>query len=392
MNDAVAVVLGMGPTALSIVRGLGRRGVKVYGIGLSRWEVALRSRYCTPLGAIDPRHEPERLCRRLIEFAEEHPDTTKVLYASGDECVAFIGEHHVELARHYSFSKLGPDTVELFLNKERFYRACVEHGVPAPFTLVPTSPDDLTAFIASGCFPCILKPKYYHKWAPKHGLTKVIYCQRATDLLAQGDSLGSRIADFVVQEVIPGPEEEIYVFAAYFDRSGQPHGAFVGQKIRQYPVGFGTTTAMRAASVPQIEEQSVGFLQKLGYQGLCDVEYKYDRRTNAFRIIEINPRIGRWYGIVEASGHDTVYCSFLDLSGVSLPPLPTSKTRPMTWVFASRDFLSLAASKRFALVEVLRSYGGPVTWCIWARDDVKPFFAYIGEMATKGLGALRKYV
>jgi D-aspartate ligase len=90
-----------------------------------------------------------------------------------------------------------------------------------------------------------------------------------------------------------GPETDIYVFAAYFDKSASPHGIFTGQKIRQYPIGFGTTTMMKTTYKPELVEMSVEFLKKLGYQGLCDVEFKYDRRDDTYKIIEINPRLGR---------------------------------------------------------------------------------------------------
>ena len=389
MNDAIAVVLGMGPTALSLVRSLGRRGVKVYGIGLSRWEVALRSRYCTPLGAIDPRQEPERLLECLLQFARNQSSRRRLLlYPTGDECVVFVGEHHAELASSYSFSRLDPETIELFLNKERFHRACREHGMPTPLTLAPTSLDELRDWVAKGPFPCILKPKYYHRWAVQHGLAKVIYCQSAGELLGHAHLLGPRITDFIVQEVVTGPEENIYVFAAYFDQGSQPHGVFVGQKVRQYPVGFGTTTMMRTAKAPDIERRSVSFLKGLGYQGLCDVEYKYDSSMRIFKIIEINPRIGRWYGLVEAAGCETVYYSYLDLAGSPIPNTSGGRARSVTWAFVPRDVLAVLTDKRGSCLRAIESYRRPMTWCIWSRDDPKPFFAYFAEMASKGWRAL----
>lgn len=391
-KGSAAVVLGMGPTSLGLVHALGRKGVPIYGIGLNRFELSLSSRYCRRLGAIDPRYEPERLLELLIRFGQQNAKDTKlILYPTGDECVVFIGEYHEELSKYYTFSRLNPEILELFLNKACFYEACLQHGLPAPATYIPEKPSDLGEIAKKLSFPCIVKPKYYHRWAIQHGLTKVIYCKDASELLNCRYDLSEDITEFIVQEVIDGSEEDIYVVAGYFDRNSMPHGLFVGRKIRQYPVGFGTTTMIKTAFVPELKERSVTFLQKVNYQGLVDVEYKYDKRANTFYIVEINPRLGRWYGIVEAAGHDTVYYSYLDLTD---QPIPHDSAKPgkVTWAFVSRDVLSVLKNKRWHTLDVFRSYAGPRTWCIWAKDDTKPFFAYFAEIINKSLKLLRQRV
>ena len=388
MNDSAAVVLGMGPTALGLVRALGRKGVKVFGVGLNRFEVSLYSRYCQGLGAIDPRFQPDKLLDLLLAFGQKNSRYTKlILYPSGDECVVFIAENHIALSHYYTFSKLNPDILELFLNKWTFYEACIEHGLTAPATFRVESEKDLSQIAKNVSFPCIMKPIYYHRWAMKQGLNKAVYCKDLSDLLDSGSRLSENLTELIIQEVIEGREDNIYVVAAYFDRNSKPHGIFVGQKIRQYPVGFGTTTLIRTAEVPGLAEMSVDFLQKVRYQGLVDVEFKYDRRTDTFYIIEINPRLGRWYGIVEAAGHDTVYYSYLDLTDQPIPD-DVSKSRQVKWVFVLRDVLSVANNKVWGFSNVFRSYAGTKTWCIWARDDIRPFFAYFGEVISKGLKRL----
>lgn len=389
MSDAIVVILGMGPTSLSLVRALGRKGVSIYGVGLNPYELTLSSRYCRRLGAIDPRNHPEEVLNLLLKFGQKHSKHTKlVLYPTGDECVVFIGENHTALSQYYVFSRLNPDVLELFLNKARFYEACLEHNLPAPLTFIPKEPIDLKEIAKKISFPCIMKPKYYHRWAMKHGLAKVIYCNNSVELLGCLEGLSENASDFIVQEVIDGPEEDIYVVAAYLDRKGIPHGVFVGQKIRQYPVGFGTTTLIRSAKAPELKALTVDFLQKVGYQGLVDVEFKYDRRTGSFFIIEINPRLGRWYGIVEAAGHDTVHYSYLDLTDQQIPD-DVVDSKPTTWAFFIRDVLSILKNKRWHSADLFQSYAGPRTWCIWARDDITPFFAYFGEIIAKAIKTLQ---
>lgn len=379
-----AVVLGMGPTSLGLVRALGRKGISVYGIGLSKYELALSSKYCKSIGAADPRYEPDKMLDILVKFGRENcRDNKFILYPTGDECVVFIGENCEILSKYFIFSKLNPEIVELFLCKGAFYNACLEYDMSTPVSFLPESIEELTNISNEINYPCIAKPKYYHKWAMTHGLVKGVVCHNSNELLAFGSRFEADINDFIVQEILNGPETDIYVVAAYFDKNSNPHGVFVGNKIRQYPIGFGTTTMMKSDYKPDLISLSVEFMKKIGYQGLCDIEYKFDRKDNTFKIIEINPRLGRWYGIVEAAGHDTIYYSFLDLTDQPIPDMAI-ESRNVTWALTSRDFFAILKNKQWSIGSAMRSYAGPKTWCVWAKDDIKPFFAYFGEMAIKG--------
>ena len=382
----------MGPTSLSLVRALGRKNIPVYGIGLTKFEAALSSKYCKSIGAADPNHAPDKMLALLLEFAGSNSfDKKPVLYPTGDECVVFIAKNYEVLSKFYKFSTLNEQISELFLDKGIFYKACLQHGLPTALSLLPSTVEELSYLSKDINYPCIMKPRHYHEWALTHGLVKGIVCNNEAQLLHNSRQYRDTLDQFIIQEIITGPETDIYVFAAYFDRTSHPHGIFIGNKIRQYPVGFGTTTMMKTAEDAEIIEMSVQFLESVNYQGLCDVEYKLDRKTNTFKIIEINPRMGRWYGIVEASGLDTIYYSFLDLTDQPIPN-QNIEIKPVTWAFVSRDIPAIINNKSWSLSSATRSYSGRKTWCIWAMDDVKPFFAYFSEMAMKVLRQLtRKY-
>jgi len=385
MKQRPAVVLGMGPTSLCLVRALGRKGVLVYGVGLNPYEVSLSSKYCRALGAIDPRYNPEGLLALLIRFGKKFGSSAKpVLYPTGDECVVFMSAYAKALSMHFVFSNVNEQLIEILLNKAKFYEICQQYDFATPPTYLPQNRDDLIAISETISFPCIIKPKYYHDWAMKHGLKKVVFCQDRNDYAKGVINLQENADQVIVQEVIEGPESDIYVVAGYFDKKSNPHGLFSGRKIRQYPVGFGTTTKMETVDMPDLIKQSVRFLKKIKYDGLVDIEFKYDRKTETFYVIEINPRLGRWYGIVEAAGHDSMYYSYLDLTGQTIPG-DQKRSTPVVWSFVVRDVLAIAGSRNRHFRDVIQSYRGPRTWCIWSNDDIKPVFAYFLEMIFKAV-------
>lgn len=390
MKESVAVVLGMGPTALAIVRGLGRKGIKVYGIGLSSSEVSFRSRYCTKLFAIDPRHNPGLLCERLVKFAERDPTKKKVLYPSGDECVAFISEYDAILKKYYLYSNLSWKTAKAFLSKKAFYQLCLDSQVPTPRTVFPKSFDEALAFQNSVSYPCFLKPIYYHLWAEEFGLRKGFVCKDKVEYARNLQKVKHVIGNIMIQEIVEGPEDRLRMFIAYMDRQGNAHGIFTGRKIRQFPPGFGTGTAFLSSPEPDIMEPSIRLLKRAQYQGMVEVEYKWCQTEQQYKVIEANIRPCRLGGLVEASRVDTLYQSFLDLTGHKLKG-SRSQTYGIKWLFPARDILAIVGglmNKRFTFREVVQSYRKPRTWCIWAKDDPIPFFAYFREMMSKGMKSL----
>jgi len=388
MDESIAVVIGLGPTGLSIARGLGRKGVKVYGISLSNLEVANNSRYCVKICTVDPRRNPDLMCRNLVKFAEQHANPKKVLYPSGDEAVAFMSEHDELLKKYYLYNDLSRDIADTFLSKKAFYNLCNDAGVPTVQSFFVKDFDEATALVDSLPFPCFLKPIYYHVWATEFGLRKGFLCRDKQEYTKNLRKVRHVINNIVIQEVVDGLEDNLRMFIAYMDRQGRPHGIFTGRKLRQYPPGFGTGCAILSSPEPEIIGSSVRLLRRAGYHGMAEVEYKWCERESVYKVIEVNIRPVRLGGLVEASGVNPLYLSFLDLTGQKLESTQQQQVYGIKWLFLFRDIpviLRGLISRRLTLSGIVYSFQKPNTWCIWARDDTKPFFTYFAEIVSKSI-------
>jgi len=394
MSEACAVVLGMGPVALTIVRALGRRGVKVFGVSSCRSEATLSSKYCKGLGIADPVHASEKLREILLSFAKRKYGTKKVLYPSGDEYVAFIVDNDNWLKSYYLYPELCPDVAKLFLSKRHFYTLCRRSFVPTAQTFFPTTISEARALIGKIPFPCFLKPEYYHLWREEFGLTKGFLCQNAKEYTQNLDKVAHLIGSILVQEVIEGLESNLRFLITYIGRNGEPLGLFTGRKIRQYPAQFGTGCAAMSSYEPELVEPSLNLLRTAGYKGFAEVEFKWSGRDKQYKAIEVNIRPCRFCALVEGAGVDLLYRSFLDICGCQVSHCERQRDG-VAWFFTTRDILAILgglAKKKLRLSDVTRSYKGPKTWCIWARDDIKPFFTYPVEILVKKLRITGKRV
>jgi D-aspartate ligase len=48
-------------------------------------------------------------------------------------------------------------------------------------------------------------------------------------------------------------------------------------------------------------------MQEIGYSGIVDIGYRYDRRDGEYKLLDVNPRVGATFRLfVDSNGMDVV--------------------------------------------------------------------------------------
>jgi len=373
------VVLGLCPTGLAVVRSLGREGIPVFGVDSSYYAISLFSRYCKKLVILNPRKDEEKLVKCLVKFAltVKHKP---VLFATSDDFLIFIANNNNELSRYFIYPSINNEIADKFLDKEQFYKICNDVQIDYPKVYCPANMEDLRAISSIVRYPCIIKPIRTHEWAKTFKVKKAFKINSKEEMMQtmlkiQGTALEKNI---LIQELVEGPDNKIYFFAAYFDNKSNPLGYCTGRKIRQFPPEFGTTASAESLYVPEIIDKSINLLQRIEYHGLCDVEFKYDDKDHKFKIIEINPRPGRWYGLVEGAKVNLISRAYFDLTGLKMGQIDV-QIDGLKWIFVWRDIISAfyyLRLKQLTFRNYFRSLKGKKIYAIYASDDALPFFVF----------------
>ncbi len=387
MEKINVVFLGAGATALAGIREIGEYGLRTFAIGSKKYEAGLFSRYVSSIGTADPDKNPEMLIQLLVTFAEKNKGV-HILIPTDDESIEFLSNNKNSLSRNFKFHLLENDTSSLFLNKEKFYTLCQESNMPAPKTWTSKMGIQLDKWSDNVYYPCFIKPIYVHKWRKVYGLQKGFLVHDKNELLSKYEDTFKQVKELIVQEVIEGDDDQIVVFAADFDQDSNPKQIFTGRKKRQYPNGFGTTTSAVSEDIEEIKEYAINILQNVGYRGPCDVEFKYDKRDNTYKIIEINQRIGRWYRLVTRSGKRPLLSSVLELANIDTILEEKEQKNGILWLFPIRDMVTIMKISNVQRKNALKDYfGKSKVWSVYDPDDKRPFFIYFLQMASN-LGKL----
>jgi len=314
-----ALILDLSATGLAVARILSKHGVDAYGADIYNLSIGRFSKYVKRPSFGYKVSLDSRFLDQLIKFAKKF-DTKPVLFPSSDVFIEFVSKHYEILKKYYHLQEsLAPNISNKFLNKMEFYKLCEKYNMVYPKTLILTGKESPAQVIEKLRFPIILKPHLIHKWRKHLKGKKVIYIKNLSELENVFKVEKDLLVNSVLQEVIPGPEENIFIFKGYFDRKGNLKAHFVGRKIRQYPPYFGSFSLAESVENEEVKKLSVDFLQRLKFKGLCGTEFKYDYRDRDYKIIEINIRPQLWEDLTRLAGAEVLWVAYCDLAGLESP-------------------------------------------------------------------------
>lgn len=377
-NSNAAVVLGLGITGLGVIRNLGRNGIPIIGVDCDPLAIAVSSRYCTKKFIYDKTIDRERLVEYLKVLAG-NTNGKSVLIPAEDKYVRFVSEHRKELENYFIFVIPDKELCDAIMNKRLFYNLALKHDTPVPRTFFPQSEDNGIASIAQKVnYPCIIKPVYSKEWDFASTL-KAITAFGPDNLIDKyRELLTHNGTEIIIQEIVPGYDDQQYSLCTYFNRDSQPLAVFVARKLRQHPTGFGVGTYVESAQEPEVERLGIDFLKKIKYKGIAEVEFKKDSRDGKFKMIEINARSWTQNTLPTKSGINIVYLLFLDALGKAERNNLSYKTE-VKWFNIFRDLFAsfqYMRQKELSLKKWIESLKGVKEFSDFSYDDPLPFIYF----------------
>ncbi len=392
-----AVILGANfYTPLGAIRTLGRHGVPVYALDYHFPSAyGIYSRYVTKrLRCPNINEDEAALVRYLVELGESFKEKP-VLMPSADNYALMISRHASTLADYYIFPEMPEGLLENIVDKKGLSILADELGLHGPLTFIADAEADLEHIADSIPYPCIVKPALSHKFV-KIFRQKCLHAHDSDELLIALNRARAENLEVMVQEIIPGFDDHMYVFDAYIDSSGEITHTFCGQKLRQFPINFGSSTLTRQMYDPELERRGIEYFQKLGYRGYGEIEFKKDPRTGEYCLIEINARLSSLNALFDKCGVEFTYIMYMDLIGQPLQPYFLREEKGWVFWHLYEDLLSTKAylaTGQLTPGEIIKPWlAHRKAHAIWAADDIKPLFAFSRVILGKAFSKLGRMV
>lgn len=286
------LILGEYLNALGIARALGKHKIPVLAYDDHPYPICRYSRYCRRL-KIDLLKEED-----ILNFFMNRLKEGYILIPTDEKWVYFLSRNKKLLES--KFEVLVPDwnIVEYCYNKKMSYKVAKNAGIPIP--ILYGINDDIQ-------FPVFVRPCMSYKNNSK--MPRGYKVNNREELLKRCKEMSSIVGEenVLIQEIIGGGAKNNYSFASYF-KEGRFYGKFCSRKLKQYPGEFGTGCVVEPINDENIkkklEDCAFKFLKEIGFYGISEIEFMYDREDDQFKFIELNPRIWMQHRLASELGVD----------------------------------------------------------------------------------------
>lgn len=370
------IVLGRSPTALYVIRELGQADIPLCSEGKTS-HTANWSKFLTHTpSTLEATTDKERVNNLLKSVSSTTADKA-YLIASSDQDIAFIIRNSDTLSEAFHIQHSYKNGLaEKIMDKEFLYDLCIKHDVPVPGSWTKNK-NELLNLQQQLNFPCLIKPSLIHEVKTYMAGKKLWVAKTSKDFESIISKLPTGKTNWLVQEIIPGPESEIWLYAAYFDVNSNSHQAFTARKLRQFPPGFGSASMVRSEDNPELKELCESFFKKISYQGIAAAELKRDPKDNQLKMIEINPRPSLWFGLSTSAEKHISLATYNDALGTNFPK-ESPQLNNVYWRYLFKDMYSAVfyyINKGFILPAPNLSNSSKVqkhVWAVFSTDDFKP--------------------
>lgn len=279
----------------------------------------------------------------LLRKSHEWPASGDTLFFTDEKSLKkFYGQE-------YEFF---PKEIPYYLidDKLEFARFLVSLGeMPVPFASV-----DNNEF----AFPLILKAK--HSWLGDRKLPRGFICQSDKDKADALSKLAYLKIDekyFFCQKFLPEHNGNNISVSGFFDCADMRRNLMiVTAKVSGYPRKI--STGVVVATIPDPRElrmRTVTILSKLSYSGPFEMEFFYERQSNTYYILELNPRFWMQHGLFIDAYDNGLLKRYLKIDAPA-DWQASNSIKKLLWIDMIALFISLLHFRMDILVQIVRHF------------------------------------
>lgn len=392
-TEAVIVLNGSYHNSLTIVRSLARRGIPVIvgdkdrGIK-SYFGEAMLSRYVAHRFSYpSPDNFPREFIEKINEVSKKYK--ANVLFPVGANTYVTVSAFRNYLSRGIMFVLADDDLIQKAHDKYRCLKFAESIGVHIPKTVLLRDIDGEKSVEDFGC-PLVVKPR---KGAGNFGVQiidnvdQLIKLKRNVNaelsdatLSKKKNSLIYDDSDPIVQEFIEGPVFDACAIADH----GEIKAILTQERLKTLPPSGGYGVMNRTIYIPEIKEMAEHLLKSMSWHGLAQVEFKYDPKTDTYRLMEINPKFWGTLAISVAAGVDFPYMAYQMAIGERAQPVKEFKEGCVyRWVLPNELLHVLQSNdRRCAFGQYIKDFFKPAYYNIDIKDPL-PMLSLVLKFINK---------
>ena len=312
--------------------------------------------------------EPEIVLENVRHVAAEFPDKTILLLGCGDNYLTSIAANLPNYPANVSLEQM-----EGLIHKERFYALCDQYGIDHPKTFVyqKSMGHDFTLPFPG---PFAVKPAesatYWDHPFDTQKKAYILQTREEVDAVID-DIYGHGYEDsLIIQDFIPGGDENMRVLTCYSDGAGKVRLMCLGHVLLEEHTRHGIGNHAVIITEPNAElcETFRRFLEDIRFVGFSNFDIKFDPRDGSYKAFEINCRQGRSNYYVTGAGYNLARFLVEDRVFHQEQPLVVTENRHLWWAIPKKVAYDYIPKRLHPEMKALEKAGAAVN-PLWYSAD-----------------------
>jgi predicted ATP-grasp superfamily ATP-dependent carboligase len=304
------IVIGCYVTGYAVIRALANRNLHIIAITYAKRDVAQLSQYVSEIVQSPAPNDEEQFVACLLQNADRWAGA--LILETGDSEAIVLSKHKEILSKYYRIVTPDWNVLSIFIEKEKTYALAKQYGIPHPKSIPLFRLEDLKE-ISEILYPCILKPVRSFEFTSRFHV-KNFEVNDQQELMEKFKLCLDAGQSVILQEIIPGPDDNLYKMQGYVNSQGTVVGKFFYRKLRQHPPQFGVArVGISTDRHPDVERLTEELLTRANYRGYFSNEFKLDPRDSQLKLIENNCRMPRSGMLAIAAGINFPWLIYQDL-------------------------------------------------------------------------------
>ena len=317
--------------------------------------------------------EPEIVLENVRHVAAEFPDKTILLLGCGDNYLTSIAANLPNYPANVVAPYVSLEQMEGLIHKERFYALCDRYGIDHPRTFVyqKSMGHDFTLPFPG---PFAVKPAesatYWDHPFDTQKKAYILQTREEVDAVID-DIYGHGYEDsLIIQDFIPGGDENMRVLTCYSDGAGKVRLMCLGHVLLEEHTRHGIGNHAVIITEPNAElcETFRRFLEDIRFVGFSNFDIKFDPRDGSYKAFEINCRQGRSNYYVTGAGYNLARFLVEDRVFHQEQPLVVTENRHLWWAIPKKVAYDYIPKRLHPEMKALEKAGAAVN-PLWYSAD-----------------------
>lgn len=377
-------------STLSVVRSLGKRGIRVTAGVESKDSIVRSSRFLDSSFVLPSTADDLEAWLDGVEEILKKDTYDLLIPAVGSTFIPIVEERE----RFSPLVRLAIPDRRGFLathDKRETLSLATTLGIPHPHTKVVTTREEGEGVRRSPFFPFpfIIKPTQSTLWWNEYRVS--LGAHLVSDVEVLGEELEAILpfTPALIQAFVPGKG----VGQEFLSKNGEILLAFQHERIHE-PEGSGGSSYRKSVPLdPRLLACSEKIIRELKWTGPIMIEYRVDPVTRAFWLIEINGRLWGSLPLAVAAGMDFPYGVYMLFTEQEVPHSKEYKVgvrarnliNDMRWSYKRGGLFGMGIHGLGAVVGFL--FHGE-KWDTFDIADSHPFFVELYQNSMRGLGRI----